>query len=90
MSFTDWSYLAPAVDWAAVPAEDKLRIIKAMGFVPMWSPHTYECPANFDEDGYICNCVPDPTCFSPPDDVLVVMGETWEERLRAAELREAQ
>lgn len=78
-----------AVVWRDLPAERKVEIIKAMGFSPVGEPHTWDCPGNYS--GNRCNCVPGPTLWSQPNDVLQYRHETWEERRQAArERREAR
>lgn len=79
----------PIASLRSIPAELKMAIIKAMGFRPMGEMHTRDCPAAMSS-GIICQCVPGPTEWSPPNDVMVHMGETWEERLAAARARKAR
>jgi hypothetical protein len=64
----------------------KVAIIEGMGFTPIRSLHQPDCPAMFDS-GNICACVPDPTCWMPPEDVCEYRHETWPERLAAAKRR---
>jgi hypothetical protein len=72
-----------------LPPETKVSIIKAMGFSPTCDPHTAECPSLY---GNRCNCVPYPTFYTAPDDVIEWAGETWAERLakRKAEKQEGE
>ena len=62
-----------------LPAAEKLRALKAMGFTAFREPHTYDCPRNVS-DGFRCNCVRPPTHWGAPEDVSMHMGETWEQR----------
>ena len=62
------------------PPEEKRRIIEAMGFTPLGSDHTYDCPRVFDS-GNRCNCAGDPTMWVGPKDVQEMMGDTWEQRV---------
>ena len=48
--------------------------------------HHPDCLARFDS-GLRDNCVPDPAMWSSPEDVLRLFGETWEQRLAAAQER---
>lgn len=63
-----------------VPPGVKIQLLKAMGFRPSRTAHTGDCPKR-TSSGYLCNCVPDPTVWLGPEDVIKHMGETWEERL---------
>lgn len=67
-------------DWFDLPPDVKVQIIEAMGFTPMGSDHTYDCPHPWDS-GLVCNCVGDPTVWNGPLDVQEMRGETWEQRL---------
>ena len=85
----NWSPLRPATDWKNIPPADKLAVVEAMGFTPVWEEHQPDCPhaALFDDDdpddvlGLICVCVPPGTSFHPPRDVRVELGETREQLL---------
>lgn len=60
--------------------EFKVLIIKAMGFRPWRESHTHDCPRNYDS-GNICNCVPNASSWSQPQDVIEFRHETWDELL---------
>jgi len=77
------------LDWAGLPPEEKLRIVKVMGFTGLANPHTADCPAGYGS-GYLCQCVPEPTLYQPPQDVLEYLGETWEDRLAKARERDQE
>jgi hypothetical protein len=66
----------------ALEPADKIAALEAMGFTPIGSSHRYDCPYSIDA-GNRCNCVPDPTMWSPPHDVLVYTNQTYDERRRA-------
>lgn len=70
-----------ARNWREVLPEEKVRIIQEMGFTPMRETHQPDCPVTLGGNGLRCNCAPDPTYWSPPDDVLEFRHETWSERL---------
>lgn len=70
-----------AHEWRDIPPEEKVRIIEEMGFTPMKELHQPDCPMQIGGRGFRCNCVPDPTYWSPPQDVCVLRHETWDERL---------
>lgn len=78
--------IAPAMFFKQMPATLKVRVIECMGFQPMRDLHQRDCPAALAK-GFICNCVPDPTYWTPPSDVVQYKGETWEERLERAQER---
>lgn len=81
---TKWQRAVRAA--ATVAPERKVELVKAMGFIPTWDPHTRDCPTNFGP-GNRCSCVPDATLWAAPSDVAEYMHETWEERLAAARRR---
>jgi hypothetical protein len=66
-----------------LPAQLKVDALKAMGFNPVGSDHTAECPYVLDS-GYVCNCVPPATMWAQPKDVDELRGETWEQRRERA------
>jgi hypothetical protein len=67
----------------SLPADFKIKLLEAMGFSPVGSDHTDDCPHNFDS-GLICQCVPPATMWSQPSDVDEARGETWEQRRECA------
>lgn len=72
-----------------MPPAAKVAIIRAMGFTPMRDAHTRDCPRALDS-GLVCNCVPDPTEWAQPKDVIEYQNETWDERRAAALARQAR
>lgn len=66
-----------------LPAAQKVELITAMGFSPMGSDHTRDCPYVWDS-GLRCNCVPEATVWTQPCDVDALRGETYEERRELA------
>lgn len=66
-----------------MPADRKVELIKAMGFQPIGSDHTADCPYAVDP-GLICQCVPPATQWAQPRDVDELRGETWEQRREQA------
>lgn len=58
--------------------EEKLAALKAMGFVAFWEQHQPDCGAQYDR-GLRCNCIPPGTSWRAPRDVVVFMGETYEQ-----------
>lgn len=75
------------VVWHELPAPEKVKIIEAMGFVPMGDAHEWDCEARWDT-GLRCNCVPPATWWEAPEDVRRHRHETWDERLKRAKARE--
>jgi len=71
-----------------LPSEEKLAILKEMGFTPFGEPHQWDCPGN--NPGFNCNCVPPPISWSAPKDVYDYMGEDWESRLAKARARKGK
>lgn len=67
----------------SLPADFKIKLLEAMGFSPVGSDHTADCPHVVDS-GLLCNCVPPATMWSQPRDVLEERGETWEQRRERA------
>ena len=61
-------------------AEEKVRLVEAMGFRPTGSDHQWDCGYQFDS-GIRCNCYPPATVWSQPSDVDVLRGETLEQRI---------
>lgn len=83
----EWAMGLPYSDdaeLAKLPAEQKVRIITAMGFVPVRDAHRLDCWYALDE-GNICNCVQPATVWTQPKDVDEFRHET-EEELRAVPL----
>lgn len=76
------------LDLKKLPPKLKLELIKAMGFTGMRELHHPDCPC-VTSSGYVCNCVPDPTYYTAPEDVVRHNGETWEERVAAKRARKA-
>lgn len=70
--------------WKDLPPEVKVKVVEAMGFIPVGSTHTYDCPHAIDP-GNICNCVGEPTSWMGPRDVQRHRGETWEQRVASRE-----
>lgn len=60
-------------------AEQKVRLVKAMGFQPIGSDHQWDCAHQFDP-GIRCNCYPPATVWAQPHDVDVLRKETLEDR----------
>lgn len=63
--------------------ETKVKLVEAMGFVPMGSSHDDDCDSRFG-GGIRCNCVPPATTWHGPTDVDVHRKETWDDRLALA------
>jgi len=74
------TYDLSEVDWASLPAEQKVEIIKAMGFSRQSEPHQPDCPRGMFGSGYICQCVPPSDRFCMADDVAEHLGQTWGQR----------
>lgn len=71
---------APAeLDLKGLDPVDKVRMIEAMGFTRRGSSHQPDCPYALDA-GNRCNCVPPAPEWGAPQDVLVLLGETYEQR----------
>jgi hypothetical protein len=66
-----------------LPAAIKIKLVEAMGFVPVGLDHQPDCPTMLGR-GNRHNCVPPATQWSAPRDVLEERGETWEQRRRRA------
>lgn len=66
--------------------EQKLAILKAMGFQARRPMHTIEC-TSIQGSGLICTCARPQTHWEAPEDVVVHMHETWEERRAETEER---
>lgn len=62
------------VEWSP---QDKLDVLKAMGFTAMWEQHQPDCPSQFDS-GMRCNCIPPGTSWVAPHEVKEFMNETYE------------
>lgn len=75
------------VDFAGLPPEQKLQILKEMGFKEDGPPeHAVNCTSR-QGSGLVCDCLPGTTSFKAPADVKKYMGETMEARQKFAELR---
>lgn len=65
--------------------EQKVRLIRAMGFSPLGSAHDDSCIRYTHGPGFICICVPPATVWSQPDDVDKARKETWDDRRALAD-----
>lgn len=65
--------------YRSMPAEQKIAVIRAMGFSPQGANHDEDCPATIS--GYRCNCVRPATVWAQPADVDAFRHETYEERM---------
>lgn len=66
---------------ASLTGEQKVALVKAMGFRPMGDDHDHDCVRRTHGSGFRCNCVPPATTWGQPRDVDVFRKETWDERL---------
>lgn len=71
----------------ALSAEDKVALFKGLGMSRIGDNHHPDCLARNDS-GMRDNCVPDPATWTSPKDVTEFFGETWEQRLAAAQERD--
>lgn len=84
----------PAVDlddlsWAKeLTAEQKVKLVEAMGFRPYRAPHQMSC-VSLQGSGLICTCTWPETVWGQPEDVASFRGESDEERRTATEKRNA-
>lgn len=70
---------------ATLTGEQKVQLVKAMGFSPTGADHQDDCVRYTHGPGFICICVPPATMWSQPDDVDRARKETWEDRKALAE-----
>lgn len=70
----------------ALSAEDKVVLFKGLGMSRIGDSHHPDCAARFSS-GLRDNCVPEAATWTSPKDVEIHFGETWEERLAAAQER---
>lgn len=80
------NYLFEAVK--ALPPEAKVELFKYLGMSRVGDSHDADCSAPH-MGGIACQCVPPASTWQHPKDVEVFLGETWEERLKRAEARQA-
>lgn len=69
---------------SSLTGEQKVALVKAMGFSPRGSDHQDDCIRYTHGAGFRCNCVPPATEWSQPHDVAAFRKETWKDRLALA------
>lgn len=69
----------------SLTGEQKVQLVRAMGFRPTGNAHQDDCPRWTHGAGFRCGCVPPATLWSQPRDVDVYRKETWNDRLALAE-----
>jgi hypothetical protein len=69
----------------ALGAEDLMVVFRSLGMNRIGSNHTIDCHSN--NTGNLCNCVPDEPTWTQPEVLTEFFGESWEQRLAAAEER---
>ena len=69
----------------SLTGEQKVQLLRAMGFSPMGSRHQDDCTRYTHGPGFICICVPPATVWTQPHDVDVFRKETWEDRKALAD-----
>lgn len=69
----------------SLTGEQKVHLVRAMGFSPIGSDHDGDCIRYTHGPGFICICVPPATTWSQPRDVDEYRKETWDDRKALAE-----
>lgn len=76
------------VDYQSMPPEEKLAILREMGFTRTRAEHTITC-TSIQGSGLICTCIAPTSKWSAPVDVRKHLNETHPERVEYTARRSA-